>query len=471
MTKSFYASAVFLTGIYVAIALFHSITFFRLGAAMYELPSIAGWSVFVFLITLTWSLLMLKYYHGRQYQLAFWTLAASIAASLFQFYLFYNLIITRELSMAYVVATALLLAAGILHAITLIFSAAGKRPWLKTAGILHVALGITMALSFVWAVVSVSARVNGSIERLEQWIALSSSLIPILFMCNFLSERATGEKNDAADTEPLNAVVRIASLTAVVASFFFIPRFAVEILRPMDDRHHLNERLWTIARPFEARTFIGHGGDSLVYRLMKPLDYDSARRYPLVVCLHGSSAVGTDNVKQVAATLPAQLLSNAENRKKYPAFLFVPQCPRGFGWGGLQEHPSIHSLVFEAIAALEKEYSIDTKRRYVSGYSMGGYGAWHFICTRPDMFAAAVPICGGGDPAYGDKVANIPVWAFHGAKDLNVPVSETRDIIEAMKQAGGNPRYTEFPDAAHNIWAEVTQTTELPEWLFAQRRE
>ena len=87
------------------------------------------------------------------------------------------------------------------------------------------------------------------------------------------------------------------------------------------------------------------------------------------------------------------------------------------------------------------------------------------------MFAAAVPICGGGDPAYGDKVANIPVWAFHGAKDLNVPVSETRDIIEAMKQAGGNPRYTEFPDAAHNIWAEVTQTTELPEWLFAQRRE
>lgn len=471
MTNSFYASAVFLTGIYVAVALFHSITFFRLGAAMYDLPSIAGWSVFMYLISLTWSLLMLKYYHGRRYQLAFRTLTASIGASIFQFYLFYKLIITRELSMAYVVATTLLLATGILYALSLIFSAAGKRPWLKTAGILHVLLGLTMTLSFVWAVVSVSARVNGSIERLEQWIALTSSLIPVLFICNFLSERATAEKTGAAATDTWNDVIRLASMITVAATFFFIPRFALETLRPMEESNNLNERLWTIARPFEARTFIGNQGDSLVYRLMKPLDYDSLRRYPLVVCLHGSSAVGTDNVKQVAATLPAQLLSNAENRKKYPAFLFVPQCPLGFGWGGLPEHPSVDSLVFEAIAALEKEYSIDTKRRYVSGYSMGGYGAWHFICTRPEMFAAAVPICGGGDPAYGDKVANIPVWAFHGAKDLNVPVSETRGIIEAMKQAGGNPRYTEFPDAAHNIWAEVTQTTELPEWLFAQERE
>jgi predicted peptidase len=233
----------------------------------------------------------------------------------------------------------------------------------------------------------------------------------------------------------------------------------------------VGEYLKRIAQPFEARTFVSSTGDSLMYRLMKPLDFDSTRKYPLVVCLHGSSAVGSDNVKQVAATLPAQMLSSVENRKKYPAFLFVPQCPRGFGWGGLPDQPSVDSLVFEAIAAIEKEFLVDTSRRYVSGYSMGGYGAWHFICTRPEMFAAAVPICGGGDPELAKNIVDIPIWAFHGAKDMNVPVAGTRNIIESIKQAGGNPRYTEFPDAAHDIWAEVRQTKELPEWLFTQKRD
>lgn len=470
MTRSFYSSAIVLTAIYLAIALFHSIIFFRLGAAIYDFPSIRDWLVFTYGVSLAWSLLMLKYYHERKYQLTFWALAASIAASLFQFYLFYKLIITRELSIAYVIATFLLLTTGVLYALSLIFSAAGKRQWLKSAGILQLLLGIAMVLSFVWALVSISARVNGTIERLEQWISLVSSLIPVLFICNFARERATAEKTNTVATT-WNDVIHIASLIAVVATFFFVPRFASESLRSPDDPNNASEHLRRIADPFEARTFVGSDGDSLPYRLMKPLDYDSMTRYPLVVCLHGSSAVGTDNVKQVAATLPARLLSTAGNRKKYPAFLFVPQCPRGFGWGGLPEHPSIDSLVFEAIAALENEYSIDAQRRYVTGYSMGGYGAWHFICTRPAIFAAAIPICGGGDPAFAKNIVDIPVWAFHGAKDMNVPVNHTRDMIEALKQAGGHPRYTEYPHAAHNIWAEVTGTTELTEWLFAQKRD
>jgi predicted peptidase len=131
----------------------------------------------------------------------------------------------------------------------------------------------------------------------------------------------------------------------------------------------------------------------------------------------------------------------------------------------------VDTLVFETIAALEHEFSIDSKRRYVSGYSMGGYGAWYFIGTRPKIFAAAVPMCGGGDPGLAKNMVDIPVWAFHGAKDMNVPAGDTRDIIEAIKNAGGNPRYTEFPDAAHNIWKEVTETPGLLEWLFDQRRD
>jgi predicted peptidase len=397
-------------------------------------------------------------------------LAASMIASLFQFYLFYNLIITREISAAYVIATFLFLATTILYALSLALSSASKRPWLKRAGILQLLLCGAMVLSFTWAMISVSARVNGIIEELEQWISLISSLIPALFILNFYSERMTGENVTTSNVRGLDEVLGSAVVVVLVSALIFIPKFAVEGLRPADHPDNVNEYLKGIAQPFEARTFISSEGDSLPYRLMKPLDYDSTKQYPLVVCLHGSSAVGRDNVKQVAATLPAQMLSTGENRTKYPAFLFVPQCPRGFGWGGMPEHRSVDALVFETIAALEREFPIDATRRYVSGYSMGGYGAWHFIFTRPEMFAAAVPICGGGDPELAKNVVDIPIWAFHGAKDMNVPVSNTRDIINAIKQAGGNPRYSEFPHAAHDIWAEVNQTTELPEWLFAQKR-
>lgn len=471
MPKSFYSSAIFLTAIYIALSLVQGVIFFQLGAATYDLPSFKTWSVFMYLVTLTWSLLILKYYYDKKYPLAFWTLAAWTVISLFQFFLFYNLLATRELAISYLIATLLLLTTGILYALSLIFSATRERLWLKTAGTLQLLLGATMILSFTWAAVSVSARLNGKIEALEQWITLVSSLIPFFFILNFLSERGTATNKETVPAEHYNNVIRFASSIAFVAAFFVVPRFAAESFRPLDDLSNINEGVRKMAERFEANTFIGSRGDSLKYRLMKPLDYDSTRKYPLVVCLHGSSAVGTDNAKQVPATLPAQLLSTPVNRKRYPAFLFVPQCPRGYGWGGLINQPSVDSLVFEAMAALEKTHAIDTTRRYVSGYSMGGYGAWHFISSRPEMFAAAVPMCGGGDPAFGSEIVDIPVWAFHGAKDLNVPVSETRNIIAAMKQAGGNPRYTEFPDAAHNIWAEVKQTTELPEWLFAQKRK
>lgn len=470
MTKSFCSSAIVFTSIYVAIALLQSLIFFHLGARMYDLPSIASWSVFVYVVSVVWSLIVLKYYHGKRYHLPMWTLIASVVASSLQFYLFYEILTSREISIAYVIAAVLFPVTGIVYALSLIFSAAVKRRWLKTAGVFMVILGIAMLISILWALTSVSARVNGTIETFEKWISLVGSLVPVLFILNFGEERASAETERTSHADVASAMMSFAAFAFIVVALIFVPRFITESLRPADHPGNISEQLKKIAAPFEARVFVNSRGDSLVYRLMKPLDYDSTRQYPLVVCLHGSSAVGSDNVKQVAATLPARLLSDPVNRQKYPAFLFVPQCPRGFGWGGLPEHSSVDSLVFDAIAALEREFPIDSKRRYVSGYSMGGYGAWHFICTRPEMFAAAVPICGGGDPSLAHKITAIPVWAFHGARDINVPVAGSRDMIEAIKQAGGSPRYTEFPDAAHNIWREVYETDELPEWLFAQRR-
>jgi predicted peptidase len=189
------------------------------------------------------------------------------------------------------------------------------------------------------------------------------------------------------------------------------------------------------------------------------------------VCLHGGGGRGTDNLIQIEGSWTAQLLSEQPNREKYPAFVFAPQCPPTASWGGLPGGQVYDSIVFEAIALLEKEFNIDASRRYVMGESLGGYGSWHFITARPQMFAAAVPICGGGDPSQANTIADIPVWAFHGAKDRSVPVRLSREMIEAMKQAGGNPKYTEYSDEGHIISKQVMDTPGLLDWLFEQSQK
>ena len=146
-------------------------------------------------------------------------------------------------------------------------------------------------------------------------------------------------------------------------------------------------------------------------------------------------------------------------------FTLMPQCPKGFGW------QSIDGPIYEIIKELESEFKIDEKRRYVMGISGGGYGSWYFITAKPEMFAAAIPICGGGDPSLAAKIANVPVWAFHGEDDNLVPVRFSREMIDGIKKAGGNPKYTEYPDAGHNIWNQVVSTPGLMDWLFEQKRD
>ncbi|WP_240543702.1 carboxylesterase family protein [Spirosoma foliorum] len=132
--------------------------------------------------------------------------------------------------------------------------------------------------------------------------------------------------------------------------------------------------------------------------------------------------------------------------------------------------PSVASLAIEAILSLDKVYSIDPQRRYVSGVSRGGYGSWHMIGEHPELFAAAIPVCGEGNPDQAQRMKSVSVWAFHGAKDRNVPVSGSRDMVRALKKAGGTPRYTEYPEADHSIWEEVIKTPGLLDWLFAQKQ-
>jgi predicted peptidase len=309
------------------------------------------------------------------------------------------------------------------------------------------------------------------VERVHQWTSLAYLVVPLLFTMNFVRERNDVDRAAPEMPRLQQNVLAFAGVLAVVAFVIIGTRFTFEALGAISWRSKEPERARRLAEPFEARQFSGSNGETLLYRFMKPVDYDSTREYPLVVCLHHGGTHGNDNMKQVDGAPIAQVLSTIENRSKYPAFLFVPQCPEGAAWGGVETLPSIDGLVFEALAAFEAEFSIDEKRRYVTGISGGGYGSWHFICSRPDMFAAGVPVCGGADPKLARRIANIPVWAFHGEDDTAVPVRFSRDMIAAMEAAGGHPKYTEFAGAGHNIWELVKATPGLLDWMFDQKKD
>jgi predicted peptidase len=227
----------------------------------------------------------------------------------------------------------------------------------------------------------------------------------------------------------------------------------------------------------EARLFQGADGKVLPYRLAKPLHFDPHATYPLILFLHGAGERGKDNRAQLLHVMP-ELLTPA-NREKYPCFVVAPQCPAGQKWVDVNWSAHVHkqpeqpsaamALTLQLLESLEREFPIDGRRLYVMGLSMGGYGTWDVIARHPQMFAAAVPICGGGDETTAPRFAGVPVWAFHGAKDNTVPVSRTRKMIEALQQAGGKPRYTEYPDCQHNSWDSAIHEPDLLPWLFAQQ--
>jgi predicted peptidase len=128
-------------------------------------------------------------------------------------------------------------------------------------------------------------------------------------------------------------------------------------------------------------------------------------------------------------------------------------------------------LALELIEALCEELPIDRGRIYITGLSVGGYGVWDALSRWPELFAAGVPVCGGGDEALAERIAKVPVWAFHGARDGVVKPARSRNMIEALKQAGASPKYTEYADVGHNSWVRAYRDPELFRWLFAQKRQ
>jgi predicted peptidase len=217
---------------------------------------------------------------------------------------------------------------------------------------------------------------------------------------------------------------------------------------------------------YQAKVFKAPQPESpeLKYRLMIPDGYEAAAdtRFPLVLFLHGAGERGADNRRQLIHG--AAQFSKPEHRKKYACFVAAPQCPSGRWWSDSLEP------VMELLKQLQTEYRIDSGRIYVTGLSMGGFGTFELTTRYPDVFAAAAPICGGGDPTKAKTIATLPLWVFHGDANRVVPVGFSRSMIKAIEEAGGKPKYTEYPGVGHDAWTATYADPEFHEWLFAQKK-
>lgn len=195
------------------------------------------------------------------------------------------------------------------------------------------------------------------------------------------------------------------------------------------------------ARPFVARTYRNARGATMPYRLFIPANYNGRESYPLVLWLHGGLGPRNDNLKQISGgnAVGSHVWTLPESQSRHPCFVVAPQCPPNQLWATIEaaEPTANLGLALELLRQVQHSFSIDARRLYVAGQSMGGFGTWSAITQHPDMFAAAVPVCGGGNEAEAAKLTRVPVWAFHGERDEAVSVERSRRMIAAIRQAGG----------------------------------
>jgi len=198
----------------------------------------------------------------------------------------------------------------------------------------------------------------------------------------------------------------------------------------------------------------------LGYLLYLPEPYKKTEpdAWPLVVFLHGSGERGTDLAK-VAVHGPARLVNEG---KQFPFILVSPQCPEGAWWNPED--------VMALIREIQKKYRVDSSRIYITGLSMGGYGTWDLIARYPGFFAAAVPVCGGGEPRLMRFATETPVWAFHGEKDNVVLPEESKSMTDALTKAGGTAKLTLYPEAGHDAWTETYSNQEVYSWLLSHQK-
>jgi predicted peptidase len=238
---------------------------------------------------------------------------------------------------------------------------------------------------------------------------------------------------------------------------------------------------------FEKQWLI-QNGDTLPFRVLLPENYDPAKKYPLVLFLHGRGESGTDNEKQL--THGARMFLQDSIRKNYPAIVVFPQCASNSYWSNVQavtsgsktgkrtfyfvpegEPTASMKMLLGLVYNLQVRYQIKTDQQYVMGLSMGGMGTFELVKRMPGVFAAAIPICGGAHPATAPQLVKTKWWIFHGGKDDVVLPIYSEQMVTALEKAKANVQFKLFPNANHNSWDPAFAEPGLLKWLFSQKKK
>jgi predicted peptidase len=238
----------------------------------------------------------------------------------------------------------------------------------------------------------------------------------------------------------------------------------------------VNTNLYGQSSLFSFEEYVNTRGEQLKYRQLVS-DYAPDKRYPLVIFLHGSGERGDDNEAQLKWGV--MNFASDEVMKMHPSIIIAPQCPSDSSWANIswpkinleQKPTQPMQLVLELIEQLKTQMPVDTNRIYITGLSMGGFGTFDALMRKPDLFAAAVPVCGGGDSKKAADIAHIPMWIFHGAEDGAVDAALSREMVEALTKAGAYPGYTQYPEAGHFSWIAAYSDPMMMNFLYSQQKK
>ncbi len=235
---------------------------------------------------------------------------------------------------------------------------------------------------------------------------------------------------------------------------------------------------------FEKKEYQHEDGKVLPYRILYPENYDKSKKYPLILVLHGAGERGTDNESQLVHG--SKLFADAENRKKFPAIVVFPQCPQTSFWAAIKvdttQRPFAISFDYNTapnwpllaannlVKELAAKEAVDNSRIYISGLSMGGMGTFESVYRNPGLYAAALPICGGGDEkSYAQWKGKTAFWVFHGDADPVVKVKLSQDMVAQLKKIGATVTYTEYPGVMHNSWDNAFAEPTYLSWMMQQK--
>jgi predicted peptidase len=247
----------------------------------------------------------------------------------------------------------------------------------------------------------------------------------------------------------------------------------------------------------QKKTFSASNGMQMPYRIFLPPGYNESKRYPLLVYLHGRGERGSDNRAKMfdgsGLFRGANSIISPNGQARFASVVIVPQCSdksvdqewahwvgnspeqpfAGLGEdGSYRQHPQPSesgAAALELIDSIIGNYAVDTARVYLTGISMGGFGAWDFATRRPDLFAAVVPMAGYSDPATAQRIKTIPVWVFHGDRDEYNPVEGSRNMVKVLRSLGAEVKYTEYPGLNHGqTFKEAWKNQDLLPWIFSK---